>query len=312
MQKSIFINWPLGRSNDLLLREYQTALCLEIERDSSYFKQPIETLYLAAPRANGVGIKCLLDTSGTLIKTVTFAEHPEYSLEIGQIPLLESEVAAWQHAGINRVVIQYNEDSLVHIEQLRKNVDTITRYIKNISVDLYTACANTISIVSALPITHISLYTVTDFSSAKKIIEDAGFVSYEWQHFARNGFASKHALNYWNHGLYKGFGAGACSFDGECRTKNSDAIQDYLDCIQRNQLSYSYEERLSAQEIYFEKIMMGLRKPQGVCKQLISPETKERMDDLIVNGFLIDRGETVGYTDRGFLVENEILTQIIN
>lgn len=311
MQSSVFINWPLGRSGRSLAVSYKKALSREIERGTAYLQGPVETLYMAAPRADALGIECLLDTSGTLLKTVTFFADAECSLEIGQSAISLQQVASWKDAGINRIVIHYNKDSLVHIEQLRKNINTIARYIKNISVDLYTASASTVQAVIALPITHISLYTIAGFSQTKKEIQDAGFISYEWQHFALPGFQSRHALKCWNRESYKGFGVGACSFDGTSRTKNSDDIKRYLACAQDNQSLYEYEEKLSDQEIYFEKIMIGLRRPQGVCKKIISPETERKMNDCIENGLLVDYGATISYTDCGFLVENQVLTQII-
>lgn len=311
MQSSVFINWPLGRSGHSLALSYQKALSREIERGAPCLQEPIESLYMAAPCADALGIECLLDTSGTLLKTVTFFAGAECSLEIGQGAISLQQAASWKHAGINRIVIHYNKDSLVHIEQLRKNINTIARYIKNISVDIYTASASTVRAVIALPITHISLYTIAGFSQAKKEIEEAGFISYEWQHFALPGFQSRHALTYWNRKPYKGFGAGACSFDGTIRTKNSGDIKRYIACAQDDQSLYEYEEKLSDQEIYFEKIMIGLRRPQGVCKKIISPETEKKMNDCIESGLLVDCGATIRYTDRGFLIENQVLTQII-
>ena len=74
---------------------------------------------------------------------------------------------------------------------------------------------------------------------------------------------------------------------------------------------HEYEELLSPSEIYFEQIMMALRRPQGVCKKILSAHTKQKANQCIEQGWLHDYGTTIGYTDRGFLIENKILTQLI-
>ena len=83
------------------------------------------------------GIKCLLDTSGTLIKTVGFAKEFEYSLEIGVNAFDDAHILAWQQMGINRIVIRYNEDTLVAMSHLEQAVMRISQFIENIAIDLY-------------------------------------------------------------------------------------------------------------------------------------------------------------------------------
>ena len=74
---------------------------------------------------------------------------------------------------------------------------------------------------------HISLYSTNAFIQAKQMVQDAGFGMYEWQHFAKQGFESKHALKCWDRKPYYGFGAGACSFDGMRRIKNISDVARY-------------------------------------------------------------------------------------
>ena len=69
----------------------------------------------------------------------------------------------------------------------------------------------------------VALYEWTCDTLAKH-----GFEQYELSNFARPGYASKHNTAYWNRDAYKGFGIGACSFDGQYRFQNEKNIMKYM------------------------------------------------------------------------------------
>ncbi len=311
MYSSIFINWPIGPKNRLLLQKYQEALSLEIERNLSYFKQPIESVFISAKKGDSSVLKWLLDTSGTLSKTPILFEKAEFSLEVGPQAVFDEQIKGLNKVGINRVVLCIDEESNVQIGDIANIIAHIKSYINNISIDLYTVCPELIEKIVQLPITHISLYCLDNFIAAKKMIQDAGFIMYEWQHFAKLGFESVHMKNCWDRKPYKGFGVGASSFDGATRSKNVEDIKTYIERIENNKSAQEYKEKLTDEDVYIETIITGLRKPQGISKKLLTHNSQKKMADLIGRGFLQNYQKTIGYTDRGFLVENQIITQII-
>ena len=54
------------------------------------------------------------------------------------------------------------------------------------------------------------------------------FEQYEISNFARPGYKSMHNSIYWERRPYKGFGLGACSFDGHTRFQNQKNLMKYV------------------------------------------------------------------------------------
>ena len=63
---------------------------------------------------------------------------------------------------------------------------------------------------------------------AVKYLASAGIQQYELSNFAAPGRECLHNLKYWTGMRYRGFGAGAHSFDGRFRYYNASAIPDYI------------------------------------------------------------------------------------
>lgn len=147
-----------------------------------------------------------------------------------------------------------------------------------------------------------------------------GFNQYEISNFGRNGYQSKHNSVYWARLPYKGFGVGACSFDGINRTQNTKNIFNYVTALERETKVYEFEERLSTEQVFLETLMLGLRQSQGISRGFIfdsaQPEHHERiatvMQDLEDNGYIKQRGECLVLTPLGLAVENEIIVRLSN
>ncbi len=65
-----------------------------------------------------------------------------------------------------------------------------------------------------------------------KVLEEHGFMQYEVSNFARLGFESRHNSMYWKRLPYKGFGMGACSFDGRSRFQTEKNLMNYLTIVE--------------------------------------------------------------------------------
>ena len=63
-----------------------------------------------------------------------------------------------------------------------------------------------------------------------------GFMQYEVSNFARQGYESQHNTVYWDRKPYKGFGLGACSFDGSRRFMNEQNLMHYITDVNREEL----------------------------------------------------------------------------
>lgn len=89
-------------------------------------------------------------------------------------------------------------------------------------------------------------------------LEQKGFRRYEISNFAQSGQESLHNIVYWNYLPYMGFGSAACSFDGQRRRTNAEAIEDYL------KGSAPSLEEIATRTGFAEAMFLGLRKTDGV------------------------------------------------
>jgi oxygen-independent coproporphyrinogen-3 oxidase len=226
-------------------------------------------------------------------------------------------------------------------------------YIPNISIDLILGLPNVSSDewksylkeVITWPIKHISIYFLTIhedtplyFRVEKKdivlisdetmidlyqwtvaFLKEAGFLHYELSNFAKPGYECKHNTVYWERKPYKGFGLGACSFDGANRLQNEKKLMKYIDLAYQKSEPVVFFEHLTNRQIYLEKMMLQLRRSCGVkwsdlTESLTEKEVnqlKEKVAFLCEKGFLIDDKTSIRLTIHGLVVENQIITQLL-
>lgn len=150
------------------------------------------------------------------------------------------------------------------------------------------------------------------------VLEQHGFHRYELSNFAKKGFESKHNTAYWERKGYKGFGLGACSFNGQYRFQNNKNLRNYFQAVlDKNDLIHDVEEITPAQ-ISMEKIMLGLRQAQGiniadVIQDFSLPQQqhfKERADWLEAKGFVRQEAGRLFLTPQGFILENEVAVNL--
>jgi len=150
------------------------------------------------------------------------------------------------------------------------------------------------------------------------ILEQHGFYRYELSNFAKKGFESKHNQAYWDRKSYKGFGLGACSFNGQYRFQNNKNLRNYFQAVQEGQGLIHEVEEISCAQMSTEKIMLGLRQAKGIdiddvlqdfsCKQ--QQHFKEKVNWLEEKGFVRQEGGRLYLTPQGFIVENEVVVNL--
>ncbi|MBM7701464.1 radical SAM family heme chaperone HemW [Metabacillus iocasae] len=95
-----------------------------------------------------------------------------------------------------------------------------------------------------------------------------GFNQYEISNFAKAGYESKHNLTYWDNSQYYGIGAGAHSYVNGVRRANSGPLKKYMSMIEETGFPYLEENKVSKEEMMEEEIFLGLRKTEGVSKEI--------------------------------------------
>lgn len=151
-----------------------------------------------------------------------------------------------------------------------------------------------------------------------KVLKEHGFKRYELSNFAKKGFESRHNQAYWQRHPYKGFGLGACSFNGITRFQNCKNLGKYIEEISKNESVIETSESLTKEQIAREKIMLGLRCQQGLdlaeyVKNITLDQKKKFLHEVesLQKIDLVERIEnTLRLTARGFALENEVAVRL--
>ena len=251
-----------------------------------------------------------------------------------------------------------NDSVLHTLNRLQKATDVYSllekapHYFDNISVDVILGLPGVSKIeweellaqVVTWKITHLSMYVleihdstplyfnvkskkvtlpcddevVDTYHWSREFLANNGFIQYEVSSFARMGKESRHNTTYWERKPYRGFGLGACSFDGNTRLQNEKNLIKYLQSIEHDTYQPVFSETISKDQIYAEKIMLGLRRIKGVCWEDISmdlsDEQKEKLKATIAalqeKKLITEQNGRLQLTPAGLVVENEIITRL--
>lgn len=146
------------------------------------------------------------------------------------------------------------------------------------------------------------------------MLTSAGYRHYEISNLARDGFECRHNLNYWNRGQYIGIGAGAHSFIGDRRMKNTGDIKRYIELSKTGNLAIDESIELSCEEAIKEFIFLGLRKTEGLnireFSYALGIDLIKVSEELIDEGLLIADGNYLRLTRKGIVISNSIITEL--
>ncbi|GMU19562.1 MAG: coproporphyrinogen III oxidase [Candidatus Babeliales bacterium] len=149
-------------------------------------------------------------------------------------------------------------------------------------------------------------------------LADHGFEQYEISNFAKDGKRSRHNSIYWERKPYKGFGLGACSFDGSSRFQNQKNLMKYMHAISSDQDHVQFRETLTPAQVHLEKVMLGLRKSEGIAIETIIDHLNDEQKKLMLgtlaylqeNKFLQQRNDRIILTPAGLGVQNDIAARL--
>jgi oxygen-independent coproporphyrinogen-3 oxidase len=282
----------------------------------------------------------------------------EITLEANPDTVSKETLAAFRKVGINRVSFgmqsavthvlatldrTHNPENLIQVTNWAKEVG-----FSQISVDLIYGTPGetlsdwqkTIAAALALPITHISAYSLIieegtklaaqikrgeiaqvddDLAAEKYLIADkeftsAGFQWYELSNWAKPNSLSKHNLAYWLGDNWWGAGPGAHSHLNGKRFWNVKHPNLYREKILSNKSPIADSEELEEIQINSERLMLSLRLPSGVEKQSLNREQISELSGYVESGHLDllnwNQGRAT-LTLEGRLIADQILRQIL-
>lgn len=163
----------------------------------------------------------------------------------------------------------------------------------------------------------------------------AGYNHYEISNFSLPGRESRHNSNYWNRTPYLGLGPGAHSYDGKRRFWNIPDIKKYSSFYNRfNRADAPFadavaadvsmadapfeEEVLSLIDIFNERIMLSLRKTEGMDRGEFSKEFSGMLNDelsrnieaAVLRGDLVADGNKIKIPPEKLFVSDGIIRDL--
>ena len=160
------------------------------------------------------------------------------------------------------------------------------------------------------------------------LMEKNGYHRYEISNYAKEGYACRHNLGYWERIPYLGFGIGAASLVpgeliGKCR-KLEGKMGRYTNPDQLREYAHSYRNKFQAElltetEEMEEFMFLGLRKMDGISKKEFSEYFGKSLEDIYGEAIckleslklLEQDDDRVWLTKRGIDVSNSVFVEFL-
>ena len=133
-----------------------------------------------------------------------------------------------------------------------------------------------------------------------------GYLQYEISNFSKPGKHSIHNSAYWKRVPYIGFGPGAHSFIGDIRRWNRPDLASYL-----KGTDYFEEERLTQEDVFIEKVFLGLRSAEGLYVDSGMELNREALEKFLSEGVLIRKGDFLYLSPQKYFISDAIIRQLI-
>lgn len=245
-------------------------------------------------------------------------------------------------------VQSFNDKELSFLERMHnsntaeKTIIEAKKYFDNVSIDLiygipnqtFNSFENNINTAMSFGVKHISAYSLTYEEETKLTaikntlptisidietkmyemlcskLEKNCFNQYEISNFAIKNYECKHNKNYWDRNDYIGFGIAAHSCLENVRFSNTTDLKNYFDNLEKNKLPIIEKECLKEEDIYEEKIFLGLRS-SGIDKSLLNDTQSKFMKECIKAGFSKDVNNLFVLTSNGKFITDSIVLNIL-
>lgn len=148
-------------------------------------------------------------------------------------------------------------------------------------------------------------------------LAEVGYNHYEISNFAQPSYEAVHNSAYWKHFPYIGFGPGAHSFfitkDGkQIRRWNLQDLRAYVNASKVEDFSIIREEEvLNSEQIFLEKIMLGLRTSKGLEVEVLETYNPKMFNQLLEQGKLVKTKEGfIRIPESYFFVSDSIIASL--
>ena len=342
--RSVYIHIPFCKSicsycdfckflhEEVYASEYLNELSKEI--DKYYDNDKIRTLYIGGGTPSVLSLNNLKKLF-EITKKFDTSLLEEFTFEMNIDDITEEKLLLLKTNNVNRISIgiqSFNEINLKYLNrkhtknEIIKNINLAKNYFTNINVDLMFALPIETFSISTYSLI-IEQNTVLSYNKVKPIEEDLDYKMYSYilkelkknnynhyevSNFAKEGYQSKHNLNYWQNNEYYGFGLGAHGFISELRYENTRSFNTYL------KGNYRFNELvLSKREDMENEVILGLRKLEGINivdffnKYKINIQEEFNITPLLKNGLLKIKDNNIYIPEEKIYIMNTILNEIL-
>ncbi|KUI07916.1 coproporphyrinogen III oxidase [Mycolicibacterium acapulense] len=140
----------------------------------------------------------------------------------------------------------------------------------------------------------------------------AGFAWYEVSNWSRPGGECQHNIGYWNGGQWWGAGPGAHGFVDSVRWWNVKHPSAYAQTLTDGRLPVADYEHLDAGTLHIEDVMLRVRLRDGLPASVLSAPERERADVAVADGLLSRAGGRLVLTDRGRLLADAVVRDLLD
>src|SRR5947209_11697354 len=139
----------------------------------------------------------------------------------------------------------------------------------------------------------------------------AGMTWYEVSNWSRPGGECRHNVGYWNGGQWWGAGPGAHGYVGATRWWNVKHPTAYADLLAEETLPVAGFERLGAEALHTEDVLLKVRLRQGLPVALLGTAERERAKTAVADGLLVPDGDRLVLTSRGRLLADAVVRSVL-
>lgn len=264
----------------------------------------INTIYFGGGTPSFVEPKYIYGALKQIYTLYSVDKNAEITLEVNPGTINADKLKVYKNAGINRYSVglqSANDETLRRLNRIHTlsdfefSMELLKEY--NTSVDVmiglpdetFDDVKKSIDAATAHEnVKHVSLYAlkaeegtpmftrylngelpsedeVADVYEKSVIyLKEKGFNRYEVSNFCKDGYYSRHNMNYWKRGEYLGAGVGASSFINGRRFTETESIDEYVHCILSGKYPEVFSENVTEKDAKGEFAMLALRTCYGV------------------------------------------------
>jgi oxygen-independent coproporphyrinogen-3 oxidase len=142
-------------------------------------------------------------------------------------------------------------------------------------------------------------------------LSEAGMTWYEVSNWSRPGGECRHNLGYWDGGQWWGAGPGAHGYVGATRWWNVKHPNAYAEKLAAAALPVGGFERLDADALHTEDVLLKTRLRQGLPREVLSRTESERADRAVADGLLVSDADRFVLTPRGRLLADAVVRTVL-